>query len=1155
MSIELSPEILNSVSLYPNIDDNKFNLKISNKEEFSKTKKGEAKFDNIEEYSNNMACEFTELLPHQVFVKNFLSIFTPYNSLLLFHGLGTGKTCSSIGISETMRVYLKNLGIVKKILIVATPNIQDNFKKQLFDENKLKETNGVWNLKSCVGNNLLNEIKVNKYSSKKTIIAQINKIIEDGYEFIGYTKLSHLIEQKKAEKKLNSYFDNRLIIIDEVHNIRVSEDSESKKIASNLFYLVKNISTLKLLLLSATPMFNSYKEIIWITNLMNLNDGRPIIEEKEIFDKEGDFLIDENGEEVGKKKFIRKITGYVSFVRGENPFTFPYRIFPYQFDNNRSFLNESIVYPRIQFNNDSIIQHLEHVDVYNIGVGSYQKIIYEKIISGLLNKNKDDEEGNKVEKLGYNKMQVPLEALNIVFPIQDIEEEIEDETINSFVGKDGLSKIVKNVDKFPYVYEDKYLNETNKKSIFAPDNIQQYSEKINSIVESILNNEGITLVYSQYLYGGLLPLALALEEVGFKRFTKKTTLLSSDYISKHRIIPKKTINGKQLTYAMITGATTSISSQNSIEIKNTASEENKDGDIIKVVLISRAGSEGIDLKNIRSIHIMEPWYNMNRIEQIIGRGVRNCSHRLLPYKKRNVLIYLYGTSYENKSNELVEGIDLYLYRISEIKAIKIGAVTRILKETAVDCLLSSEYNDLSIDKLDTKTEQLFANQKQISIDIGDKPFSAICDYMESCSYNCISLNDSDNDITNINFDDDDDSANKDTLDEFHVLNNINQLVFNIKILFKEKHFYYYEEIINKLTHFNKYPESDIKAALNILTSNHNEELLDMFERVGYITNHGDIYFFQPKEITSKNISLLERSTPVDYKYSKLELTKEISESPEPQVENDIPKLDTVFDQDIEEKKEIKQDTDILAEFSNLVEIFKKSRPYTVIYEIIKKSTITNKTVFFNFLDNIVCNIIVFDQLSFDKRFNILQLIDNDEIDAKLSVIKNYIYQYIFEYDDEKYLLFAKEEELLLLEKNKDKWVEASSFMKKETKDTIKSKYNIDISGHGDSLGVGIYKIKSKKEEFIFKIKDTHKTRATGVVCNVMYKNDLVELVSSIFNEYTFIKEMRDSQTIHICLLVQILFRFYHHINKDNKVWFLSPTLTNIYKKYIHTIKL
>lgn len=1152
MSIELSPEILNNVSLYPNIDDNKFNLKISNKVEFNKTKKDDVMFDDIEEYSNNVACEFTELLPHQVFVKNFLSIFTPYNSLLLFHGLGTGKTCSSIGISETMRVYLKNLGINKKILIVATPNIQDNFKKQLFDENKLKETNGVWNLKSCVGNNLLNEIKVNRFSSKKTIIAQINKIIEDGYEFIGYTKLSHLIEQKKSEKKLNSYFDNRLIIIDEVHNIRVSDDSESKKIASNLFYLVKNITTLKLLLLSATPMFNSYREIIWITNLMNLNDRRPIVEENEIFDRDGDFLIDEDGDEIGKQTFIRKITGYVSFVRGENPFTFPYRIFPYQFENTKSFLDESIVYPRIQFNGDSIIQKLEHVDVYNINIGSYQKIVYNKIIEGLLNKNKDDDK-NKVEKLGYNKMQVPLEALNIVFPIQSLEEDIEDETINNFVGKDGLSKIVKNVDKFPYVYDEDFLDKTNKKSIFAPDNIQQYSEKINTIVNSILNNEGITLVYSQYLYGGLLPLALALEEVGFKRYTKKTTLLTSDYVSKHRIIPKKNINGKQFSYAMITGATTTISTQNSNEIKITSSEENKDGDIIKVILISRAGSEGIDLKNIRSVHIMEPWYNMNRIEQIIGRAVRNCSHRLLPYKKRNVLIYLYGTSFDDESSELVEGIDLYLYRISEIKAIKIGTITRILKETAVDCLLSSEYNNLSIEKLDTKTEQLFANQKKNIIDVGDKPFSAICDYMESCSYSCISLN-NENDIIDIKMDDEN-IINEDTLDEFHILNNINQLMFNIKILFKEKHFYYYEEIVNNLTHFNKYPKNEIQAALNKLTSSKDEEVLDIFNRVGHIINHGDIYFFQPKEITSKNIPLLERSTPVDYKHNKLELIKSNGHDKLlPNVE-DNPKLETVFDEIPDKSDDVEVSTDILSEFSKLVEIFKKSRPYNVIHGLINNSKIKDKRQIINFLENTVCYIIVFDNLSFDKRFNILQIIDNEELDPIFLIIKKYIYEHIFEYDDERYLLFSNNDDILLLEKNNNKWEEATSFMKKETTDVIKSKYNVDISNFGDSLGIGIYKIKNKKQEFIFKIKDIHKPRATGVVCSVMYKNDLIELITTIFNEYTFIKELRDSQTIHICLLVQVLFRFYQHTNKDNKIWFLSPTLTNIYKKYINTIKL
>ena len=68
-----------------------------------------------------------------MFVRNFLSFQTPYNGLLLFHGLGTGKTCSSIQVCEDMRTYYNQIGIKKKIIIVASPVVQENYKLQLFD--------------------------------------------------------------------------------------------------------------------------------------------------------------------------------------------------------------------------------------------------------------------------------------------------------------------------------------------------------------------------------------------------------------------------------------------------------------------------------------------------------------------------------------------------------------------------------------------------------------------------------------------------------------------------------------------------------------------------------------------------------------------------------------------------------------------------------------------------------------------------------------------------------------------------------------------------------------------------------------------------------------------------------------------------------------
>jgi primosomal protein N' len=94
-------------------------------------------------------------------------------------------------------------------------------------------------------------------------------------------------------KRLRNEFEGRLIVIDEFHNIRKTDDNENKKVAINLELLVKSAQNLRFLLLSATPMYNSYKEIIWLLNLMNTNDRRSRIEVKDIFDKNGNFKKDE----------------------------------------------------------------------------------------------------------------------------------------------------------------------------------------------------------------------------------------------------------------------------------------------------------------------------------------------------------------------------------------------------------------------------------------------------------------------------------------------------------------------------------------------------------------------------------------------------------------------------------------------------------------------------------------------------------------------------------------------------------------------------------------------------------------------------------------------------------------------------------------------
>ena len=171
--------------LYPNLDDPNFNIKIAERKEFYDTRY-DGKIQNVEEFSDKICNADFELSPHQLFVRNFLSFQTPYNSLLLYHGLGSGKTCSAISVAEEMRDYLKQMGIVQRIIVVASPNVQDNFKLQLFDERKLQLIDGLWNIRACTGNKYLKEINpMNmKGLSKEKVVRQIKRIINNSYLFL-----------------------------------------------------------------------------------------------------------------------------------------------------------------------------------------------------------------------------------------------------------------------------------------------------------------------------------------------------------------------------------------------------------------------------------------------------------------------------------------------------------------------------------------------------------------------------------------------------------------------------------------------------------------------------------------------------------------------------------------------------------------------------------------------------------------------------------------------------------------------------------------------------------------------------------------------------------------------------------------------------------
>ena len=919
--------------LYPVVGDPKFNDIITTKKEFYDTRYDRMDKLNIDEYAAKMcdAPDF-ELAPHQMFVRNFMSVMTPYNSLLLYHGLGTGKTCSAISVAEDMRDYLTQMGLSKRITVVASQNVQDNFRLQLFDERKLRQTDdGLWNLRACTGNKYLNEINpLNMRGlSRETVVSQIRAIINAAYKFVGYIQLGRIIYQtitgqkkqahpqhqhqprRKFEQsqssaldldaltqpqihRIQTKFNNALIIIDEVHNLRLTDDNkneDSKRTASLLFAIAKHAQNLRFLLLSGTPMFNSPKEIVWLLNLMNVNDNRSAIDELDAFLPDGNIrtLTDTDATRsaysVGKELLKRKSYGYISYVRGENPFTFPYRIYP----KIHSPENAMGAYPQTQYDGAIITpRRLNFLDVYVTPIGAVQSELYQICIDRLLggaglaadmatdatetetervitmassssspppspspvadadladteseNSSIVDETEVSGSNFGFQTRRA-LQALTMTFPCN-----VDDARANPgiiFVGEDGLRSVMnERVDARAGTIEFEYKPGVER--IFAPANIGKYSNKIASICENIVKCDGgIVLVYSEYIKGGAVPMALALEERGFSRYGggSQNLLVGS---------PTAGAAGSGDTYIIVSG-NKMLSPNTPVDIAAATAPANRDGSIIRVVIITKAGSEGLDLKNIRQVHIMDPWYNLNLLEQVIGRAVRNCSHRDLEFKYRNVSIFMHGTLLSGNS---VEAIDLRLYRYAEDKAVKIGNVSRILKKHAIDCNLNSEYNDLKLKDGASVVQQILSDGRRVEHDVEPKTYSDLCDYQADCDMQCVpSIDMRAVEETDIN---------SDTYDSAFM--NTDRVVQRIRDLFKERFFYTAAELFRHINVVRAYPDSQIYAAINTLIDDPIEYISDHYGRPGRLINIGDYYLYQPDDVDNPHIGIRERAMPLD----------------------------------------------------------------------------------------------------------------------------------------------------------------------------------------------------------------------------------------------------------------------------------------------------
>jgi hypothetical protein len=267
------------------------------------------------------------------------------------------------------------------------------------------------------------------------------------------------------------------------------------------------------------------------------------------------------------------------------------------------------------------------------------------------------------------------------------------------------------------------LLELNKEKFLSKDNLNKLSPKFLSILNNITDKEhiGLHLIYSQFrTLEGIGILKLVLEANGFAQLKIKPDGKSTwkldmkdDDLEKPKFAlytGKESAKEKEIIRNIFNGNFKYVPESLMKEVTNMSSlskesKNNMYGEFIKILMISSSGSEGISLKNVRYVHITEPYWHAVRTEQVIGRAKRICSHKDLPKELRTVDVFLYlmtiTDTQKEKSIELttndisrIDGkstvsTDQTLYEISSIKEEISQGILTAVKESAFDCRIHS----------------------------------------------------------------------------------------------------------------------------------------------------------------------------------------------------------------------------------------------------------------------------------------------------------------------------------------------------------------------------------------------------------------------------------------------------------------------------------
>lgn len=596
------------LGLYPDTTDADFYKLLTEKKELADLKR-----------KRELMC----LQPHQKLLANFLNPKSQYNSVLVYHSLGAGKTLTSIAIAENFKKDYKI------IVALKNANLISNYRLEL-----LNSICSVYN----------KEIQSAKESDKQEICKLVLKKINKVYTFYTYNELvskvigsrihdvSLLQKSKVKYKKVVAPFKLKdvVLIIDEIHNI-----TENKSFSVFLDLLRTSVNT-KLVLMSATPMYDNITEIFEINNLLNFDtpnnsirsDANSLLKAGMIAKHKQykDTVLNDTSytlTSLGEKILIKTLKGRISYLAETSGSSGP---------SLSKYAKK--IYRGVSLNGDKSIK------IYKSYMSDFQRDVYTKTLES-------SDSDNFLFKNSTN-------ASIIVYP-------------NKEYGVPG------------FLSNKKDLRFLDKK------NLQKYSCKLYSMLDEIQKCKGLVFIYSNLVNnGGIEIVRLMLKRNGFSKYRYRGGI-------------------QQNTFTILKGGVSSSKLADILNVFN--SDSNKHGERIKIVIGSPVVSEGLTFKNIRQIHILEPSWNMSKIDQIVGRGVRYMSHNSLPPEERVVEVFLHAAIARNGKTKTttktkpkkVESIDFLKYRLSEQKDVAIKNVEYLLRKISIDCVFNKPARNPGVD--------------------------------------------------------------------------------------------------------------------------------------------------------------------------------------------------------------------------------------------------------------------------------------------------------------------------------------------------------------------------------------------------------------------------------------------------------------------------